>query len=47
MVFSLGVMKGAGAEAVGLGAALLAAGLPVYFLVHRGVTPAASARGPT
>jgi APA family basic amino acid/polyamine antiporter len=47
VLFSLWATFGAGSEPVLWGAALLAAGLPVYFLVHRGDAAAASAQGPT
>ncbi len=46
VVFSVWATYGAGLEAIKWGAALLAAGLPVYFLVHRGAAAAASAQGP-
>jgi APA family basic amino acid/polyamine antiporter len=47
VLFSLWATFGAGPEAVLWGAGLLAAGLPVYFLVHRGDAAAASAQGPS
>ncbi len=45
VVYGFWTFYGAGAEATGWGAVLLASGIPVYFLVRRGRSAAAGAEG--
>ncbi|MBS0579244.1 MAG: amino acid permease [Proteobacteria bacterium] len=47
LLFSAWTIYGAGLETVLWGLALLAAGLPVYYFVQRGSTPAPAAQDPT